>query len=998
MAVVIRGGGYGGEWSSNFHVGNGSDSYHIGFNTAAEAVYKQVLKKLDTIDGKIKLWVTGYSRGAATANLLAAKLDDYAAESEQLDATDIFAYTFATPQGVTNRQDTDAARYLNIFNIVNPGDVVPMVAPSGWGFTRYGVTRMFDKTADEETLDAVNLAYVVFTGNYSYSAKSDLRQSAAGAALMKIILKAFPDSQSSASVQKVLQEFLEFGNTKKYVSDGNGKGSWKAINLDDFYRILIERYGDTFFQSFQRADSFLTVSFEGKLLMERIGDDEQLSNYVYLFLTLCEIHGLDSCKLAETLTSLIGSDSIMHALAAYLNMPVGIAGVGTAHTPAVYLSWMSLDELRTFGNTSYSKAKGTTVVKVSCPVDVTVYDQTGAAVAMVKDHSILFADIPIVVSNETTELYFAPTDDQYTIEVVPNDNGQMNYTVAEMDASNTITAQYNYYDVLINEDQVFSCTFDTDTESAADKYDLVCTDETGETVITADEILTGTNPVNVTLNIEGKGSAIGGGSYVKGDTVVFRAYSMPTSKFKGWYVNGTLVSSENVFQMCVKENVVVDAVFVIDHPFRDIPVGAFYEEPVLWALDNGITTGATDTTFNPNGACLRAQVVTFLHRTKGNPVPTSNKNPFTDVKEGDFFFKPVLWAVEKGITNGISATKFGSGDVCNRAAVVTFLWRAAGSPEPKSTNNPFVDVKTTDFFYKPVLWAVENGITNGVDATHFGPATDCNRAQVVTFLYRAAKNNNKKPVPPTEPELDPGLVYEVYEDHVEITDYTGTATEIVIPARIEGLPVTVIGEDAFNRCYDIINVSIPEGVTTIGDFAFQFCSNLTTISIPDTLVTIGASAFDSCYKLTGITLPTGISHIGGSAFVNCDSLTSISIPEGIASIGNFTFYACDNLASVLIPKSVTSVGDRAFFYCNSLTAISLPEGVTFIGNEAFAWCYHLNTINFDGNAPVFGENVFDDVTGTAYYPANNFTWTTDVMQDYGGDITWVANDSGQKLV
>ena len=93
--------------------------------------------------------------------------------------------------------------------------------------------------------------------------------------------------------------------------------------------------------------------------------------------------------------------------------------------------------------------------------------------------------------------------------------------------------------------------------------------------------------------------------------------------------------------------------------------------------------------------------------------------------------------MEKGITNGISATKFGSYDVCNRAAVVTFLWRAAGEPEPQSTANPFVDVKPGDFFYKPVLWAIENDITNGIDATHFGPTSPCNRAQVVTFLYRA---------------------------------------------------------------------------------------------------------------------------------------------------------------------------------------------------------------------------------------------------------------------
>ena len=174
-----------------------------------------------------------------------------------------------------------------------------------------------------------------------------------------------------------------------------------------------------------------------------------------------------------------------------------------------------------------------------------------------------------------------------------------------------------------------------------------------------------------------------------------------------------------------------------EQKFEDVPADSFYADPVQWAVDNGITNGTSEETFDPNGQCLRAHVVTFLHRAAGSPVPPTDENPFTDVKETDFFYKPVLWAVNRGITNGTSATTFGSFDTCNRAAVVTFLWRAQGSPEPTSTQNPFVDVTPTDFFYKAVLWAVENGITNGVDATHFGPTSGCNRAQVVTFLYRA---------------------------------------------------------------------------------------------------------------------------------------------------------------------------------------------------------------------------------------------------------------------
>ena len=202
------------------------------------------------------------------------------------------------------------------------------------------------------------------------------------------------------------------------------------------------------------------------------------------------------------------------------------------------------------------------------------------------------------------------------------------------------------------------------------------------------------------------------------------------------YVDGYLVFTLSHFSEYVVVETKAAPVKPVN-PFTDVKEGDFFYAPVLWAVENGITNGATATTFNPGGTCLRAQVVTFLHRAAGNPDPTSTNNPFSDVKSTDFFYKPVLWAVEKGITNGVSATEFGSYDNCNRAAVVTFLWRAAGCPEPKSTNNPFEDVKSTDFYYKAVLWAVETGITNGVDATHFGPTQACNRAQVVTFLYRA---------------------------------------------------------------------------------------------------------------------------------------------------------------------------------------------------------------------------------------------------------------------
>ena len=176
------------------------------------------------------------------------------------------------------------------------------------------------------------------------------------------------------------------------------------------------------------------------------------------------------------------------------------------------------------------------------------------------------------------------------------------------------------------------------------------------------------------------------------------------------------------------------------NPFTDVKEGSFCYDPVLWAVKKGITNGTSATTFEPNTSCNRGQVVTFLWRAAGSPEPKSTTNPFTDVKEGKFYYKAVLWAVEKGITKGMTATTFEPDTKCNRGQVVTFLWRAKNNPEPTSTEHPFKDVTNPKaFYYKAMLWAVENEITKGMTATTFAPDSICNRGQVVTFLYRSYK-------------------------------------------------------------------------------------------------------------------------------------------------------------------------------------------------------------------------------------------------------------------
>ena len=171
--------------------------------------------------------------------------------------------------------------------------------------------------------------------------------------------------------------------------------------------------------------------------------------------------------------------------------------------------------------------------------------------------------------------------------------------------------------------------------------------------------------------------------------------------------------------------------------FTDVPMGTFYYEPIRWAVEKGITAGISDTRFGSADSCNRAQAVTFLWSAAGKPEPAATSHPFVDVPKGSFCEKAVLWAMEKGITSGTDATHFGPLTVCNRATIVTFLYKAFESPDVSGVENPFRDIPAKSWYTPAVLWALEEGITSGSDATHFSPASLCNRAQMVTFLYNA---------------------------------------------------------------------------------------------------------------------------------------------------------------------------------------------------------------------------------------------------------------------
>ena len=188
----------------------------------------------------------------------------------------------------------------------------------------------------------------------------------------------------------------------------------------------------------------------------------------------------------------------------------------------------------------------------------------------------------------------------------------------------------------------------------------------------------------------------------------------------------------------VRRNHTIEVSFARANEFIDVPAGSYFYEAVMWAVENGVTTGVSASRFDPNGVCTRAQAVTFLWRAAGSPAPETSTMPFTDVPVGSYYYDAVLWAVENGITKGTSDTTFSPNMTCSRAQIVTFLWRSEKSPAAGS-RNPFADVKATAYYADAVLWAVKEDITKGTTSTTFSPDADCTRAQIVTFLWRCKK-------------------------------------------------------------------------------------------------------------------------------------------------------------------------------------------------------------------------------------------------------------------
>ena len=210
---------------------------------------------------------------------------------------------------------------------------------------------------------------------------------------------------------------------------------------------------------------------------------------------------------------------------------------------------------------------------------------------------------------------------------------------------------------------------------------------------------------------------------------------------------------------------------------------------------------------------------------------------------------------------------------------------------------------------------------------------------------------------------------------ITITVYTGSGGNVVIPAMINGLPVTSIGDyGVFAYDSSLTSVTIPDSVTSIGNEAFFACSNLTNVTMGNDVTRIGSLAFADCSSLANVTIPHNVTDIEESAFIDCSNLTSVTIPDNIINIAAYTFEYCSGLTNVTIGRGVSNIGGDAFASCESLTNVIIPDNVTSIQDGAFAGCSNLTGVYFEGNAPAADSDAFYDDPATVYYLPGTLGW------------------------
>lgn len=618
IAVPLRGGGYGGEWGSNFNLTmDGYYGNHVGFQRAANGVrraladYLTKLKAEGKIQGEVKFWFTGYSRASATANLLAHNVSALSSlGGVPIQRKNVYAYTFATPAGAKIvGQDADD----NIFNIVSPVDLVPRVAPEAWGYGRYGITLVLPTQNNQKLMD-------------TYRDLSGLTKSQGDLAVMpaqRVLLDDF--CAGLTAVVPNAMAYLELG-----LNDELPKlmGGLLGGEPDNGY------YGlDAVMDGLVSLPDSVGGTLKKLLSNGLTSSGVARAHHPELYLARLETGGLNTVE-----------DFASHARSKQVVVPL----------------------LKTIPGITGGSASGS--------LGIFVYDSKDNLVCAYEDGVCKNGTSATVEKTDAGVVFTLPDGEEaYTMAVGSRSKGTFSFTVFsyDEDSLNGPARTVDFTDFPMEAGTIFAYTIPAGTDGDYRGYS-----EDGQDQYQPDydsQVDGDDRPLDGGPATTSSFTDVPAGAYYA-DAVKWAVAEGITS--------GTSPTTFSPNNGCTRAQMVTFLWRAAGSPepesdygpFRDVPKDAYYRKAVLWAAGEGITSGTSPTTFSPNATVTRAQTVTFLWRWEGEP-EADQRSGFRDVPTGQYYSEAVSWAVEAGITNGTGTTTFSPGQTCTRAQIVTFLWR-----------------------------------------------------------------------------------------------------------------------------------------------------------------------------------------------------------------------------------------------------------------------------------------------------------------------------------
>lgn len=776
IAVAMRGGGYGREWASNFTIGE--TGQHSGFDTAKNNVldYLKTYIQEQKITGAVKFWLTGFSRAGGTANLVGGELDkgyDFGADITYAPE-DVYAYCFEPPAGALVSETRNQEVYYNIFNIVNQSDAVPFVAPSGMGFGRYGIDRYLPSAQSSSNYLTERAAMLrIFhaldsTGAYTVD---DFRMRKLDLAnlLSKEKSVVVEDAKNNYSQGVYLSNYVAL-LAKEYIKD---RANYVARYQDEMREVCYILYGcsdaqkDAMFASIQKQAYEHWPEVVAAYFNPLTGKDAAFSIVSDWLVNAANAAGVEEYDEATLRSAGVAlSDLLVNLLTQRPNeattLVENLAGIGDAHSWELCYAWMaSMDENYKRGAEPSLNAGNYRIVRVNCDVDVSVRDENGDVVAQIVNENpqnIRGSSIISAVNENGEKIVILPLDSAYRVSVTRREADAANL----LDASGTpesvnigideysaqtadITRGVDYLDVPLSEGETLESVIPAVPEQAPDDTAYTLTAPDGNTIASTSD-LSGAAAETVysvaaSPDDEKSGMVLGGGTFHYGDFVQLDATPHDGYAFAGWYADAeTPVSTEASYRFCVTRDATLTARFraKTTPSFADVSPESFCYDAVLWATETGIVSGTTETTFSPKEPCTAAQAVTFLWRAAGSPEPLSTESPFTDLAPDAYYYKAVLWAAEHDITMGTTESTFSPDKTVSRSQFITLLYRTFGGAE-RVEKQPFEDIPADAYYRDAVAWAYSKGVTRGVTNTAFQPLRSCDRGQIVTFLYRYFK-------------------------------------------------------------------------------------------------------------------------------------------------------------------------------------------------------------------------------------------------------------------